>query len=69
VLLISAFSDGVKKYNTTATTHTISGPPQITLNATALPVENIAAGTKNVMVYQMSMQAAVANADFTGITL
>jgi hypothetical protein len=63
------FSSGVKTFTSTTTTHTISGPPQITLNATALPAENIANGTKNVMVYQVSMTAAVADADFTGITL
>jgi hypothetical protein len=64
-----SFTEGVKTFTTSTTTHTISGPPQITLNATALPAENIAAGTKNVMVYQLSMQTAVADADFTGITL
>ena len=63
------FSSGVKTFATTTTTHTISGPPQITLSATTLPTENIATGTKNVMVYQMSMQVGVADADFTGITL
>ncbi len=63
------FLKGVKTGALTKATSTISGPPQIALAVSPLPSENIAVGTKNVVLYGLNLSTSVANADFTGIAL